>query len=130
MRRTSERGAVAVEFAILAPVLITILLGIVEFGRAYNTQVSLSNAAREGVRVMAISKNESSARTAAKAAAVSLNPPLADSNITFSAAPAAASSPCPAGSQMTLTISYTLSTITGVAGPFPMSGKGVMVCGG
>lgn len=130
MRRTSERGAVAVEFAILAPVLIMILLGIVEFGRAYNAQVSLSNAAREGVRVMAISKNVSSARTAAKAAAVSLNPPLADSNIAFSAAPASASSPCPTGSQMTVTISYTLSTITGIAGPFAMSGKGVMVCGG
>ena len=50
MSRASERGAVAVEFALLAPVLIMILLGIMEFGRAYNAQVSLTNAAREGVR--------------------------------------------------------------------------------
>lgn len=127
MRRDSERGAVAVEFAILAPVLIMILLGIIEFGRAYNAQVSLTNAAREGVRVMAISKNEAAARNAAKAAAVSLNPALIDANIVFSPA---TTPPCAAGSQMTLTISYTLSTITGIAGPFSLNGKGVMVCGG
>ena len=29
----------AVEFAILAPVLIMLLLGIMEFGRAYNVQI-------------------------------------------------------------------------------------------
>ena len=57
MSKTTERGAVAVEFALLAPVLVMLLLGIMEFGRAYNTQISLSSAAREGVRVMAISNN-------------------------------------------------------------------------
>ena len=39
MSKTSERGAVAVEFALLAPVLIMLLLGIMEFGRAYNAQI-------------------------------------------------------------------------------------------
>ncbi len=59
MSKTSERGAVAVEFALLAPVLIMLLLGIMEFGRAYNVQITLSSAAREGVRVMAIGNNPS-----------------------------------------------------------------------
>ena len=49
----------------------SLLMGIMEFGRAYNAQVSLTNAAREGVRVMTISNNQASARTAAKNAAVS-----------------------------------------------------------
>ncbi|MGO4857629.1 TadE/TadG family type IV pilus assembly protein [Arthrobacter sp. 2MCAF14] len=124
MPRASERGAVAVEFAILAPVLIMLLLGIMEFGRAYNVQVSLSNAAREGVRVMAISNDQTAAKTAAKNAAVSLNPQLADTNFTFSPAS------CTSGAQMSVTIKYTLSTLTGFAGPFPMQGVGVMVCGG
>jgi Flp pilus assembly protein TadG len=124
MSRTSERGAVAVEFAILAPVLIMILMGIMEFGRAYNAQVSLTNAAREGVRVMAISNNQASARIAARNAAVSLTPALVDSNITFSTAS------CTTGAQMTVTVSYTLSTLTGVAGPFAMTGRGVMLCAG
>lgn len=124
MPRSSERGAVAVEFAILAPLLIMLLLGIMEFGRAYNVQVSLSNAAREGVRVMAISNDQTAAKTAAKNAAVSLNPQLADTNFTFSP------TSCTSGAQMSVTIKYTLSTLTGIAGPFPMQGVGVMVCGG
>ena len=124
MSKTSERGAVAVEFALLAPVLVMILLGIMEFGRAYNVQISLSSAAREGVRVMAISNSASDSRTAVKNAVTGLQPALADSNIVIS--PAA----CTSGAQVTVKITYTLATLTGIAGPFPMEGKGVMLCGG
>jgi Flp pilus assembly protein TadG len=124
LSKTKERGAVAVEFALLAPVLIMILLGIMEFGRAYNVQILLSSAAREGVRVMAINNSAAAARTAVKNAVTSLQPALSDSNITIS--PAA----CTSGAQVTVKITYTLSTITGIAGPFAMEGKGVMLCGG
>ena len=124
MSKTKERGAVAVEFALVAPVLVMLLLGIMEFGRAYNTQVTLSSAAREGARVMAIGNSPSAARTAAKNAAVSLQPALSDTNITISP------SACTTGAQMTFKITYTLSTVTGIAGPFPMEGRGVMLCGG
>ena len=124
MSRASERGAAAVEFALVAPILVLLILGIMEFGRAYNAQVSLTNAAREGVRVMAISNDQTAAKTAAKNAAVSLNPPLADTNFTFSPAS------CTSGAQMSVTINYTLSTLTGIAGPFAMQGVGVMVCSG
>lgn len=124
MANASERGAVAVEFALLAPVLVMLLLGIMEFGRAYNVQASLTNAAREGVRVMAINNSQGDARNAAKTAAAPINPALGDGNITFSMPS------CAVGSQMTVTISYTLSTMTGIAGPFPMTGKGTMLCGG
>jgi Flp pilus assembly protein TadG len=124
MSRASERGAVAVEFAILAPVLVMLLLGIMEFGRAYNAQASLSSAAREGVRVMAVSNDPTAARTAAKNAAVSLQPALADASISFGSAT------CTPNAQMTITITYTLSTLTRIAGPFTMTGKGAMLCGG
>jgi Flp pilus assembly protein TadG len=124
MSRASERGAVAVEFAILAPVLVMLLLGIMEFGRAYNAQASLSAAAREGVRVMAISNDQAAARAAAKNAAFALAPALTDANISFGGVS------CTSGAQMTITISYNLTTMTGIAGPFPMSGKGAMLCGG
>ncbi|GAA1269377.1 TadE/TadG family type IV pilus assembly protein [Arthrobacter pascens] len=124
MSRASERGAVAVEFVLLAPVLIMILLGIMEFGRAYNVQVLLTNAAREGVRSMAINNSQTSALTAAKNAATQLSPALTDGNIAFSAAN------CAVGAQMTVTITYSLSTMTGIAGPFGMTGKGTMLCGG
>lgn len=124
MSRRSERGAVAVEFALLAPILVMMILGIMEFGRAYNAQVTLTNAAREGVRTMAINNSQASAKTAAKAAATQLSPALSDANIAFSPAN------CTVGSQMTVIVSYSLSTVTGIAGPFAMTGKGTMLCGG
>jgi len=56
-RASGERrdgGAAAVEMALLLPVLLLILFGIVDFGRMLNTQIALSQAAREGVRGLAL----------------------------------------------------------------------------
>lgn len=124
MSKASERGAVAVEMAILLPILLLMLLGIIEFGRAFNAQITLTHAAREGVRVMAIVDDEVRARDAAQDAAISLNPSLTDGDIDLVA-------PCSdPGNQVTMTITYDFDTITGIAGPFTMIGKGVMSCGG
>jgi len=123
VKRDSERGAAAVEFAILLPLLLMLVLGTIEFGRAYNAQITLTNAARDGVRVMAINNDPTAAKKAAQNAAASVST-IPVSNITLS------TTTCSTGNQVTLTIKYTLSTITGIAGPFPMTGKGVMLCGG
>jgi Flp pilus assembly protein TadG len=129
MSRASERGAVAVEFAIVAPLLVMLLLGIMEFSLVYNVQASVSAAAREGVRVMAITGNASAAKNVAKDTASSLTPALKDTDFIFGTA-------CPptippgTSPQTTFTVNYTLSTITGIAGPFKMSGTGAMLCGG
>lgn len=122
MRKSSERGAVAVELALILPVLILLVLGTVEFGRALNTQITLTHAAREGVRVMAISNDLATAEVAAEEAAVLLNP--ARTTITIDPAD------CGPGDNVTMTISYELDSITGIAGPFSLTGKGVMSCGG
>ena len=50
MDRKGQRGAAAIEFAIVAPVLILILLGTIEMGLLlYDNQV-ITNASREGAR--------------------------------------------------------------------------------
>ena len=49
-----ERGAAAVEFALVITLLIAIVGGIIDFGFMFNAQISLTHAAREGVRVEAI----------------------------------------------------------------------------
>lgn len=49
-RFSSESGASAVEFAILLPILMMILFGIIEFGFALYRQAILTNASREGAR--------------------------------------------------------------------------------
>jgi len=45
-----RRGAVAVEFAFIAPVLLAIVLGLIELTRVYDAQYMLQSAAREGAR--------------------------------------------------------------------------------
>jgi Flp pilus assembly protein TadG len=47
-------GQALVEFALLAPILIMIVMGIIEFGRLWMTMATLSGAAWQGVRVAAV----------------------------------------------------------------------------
>lgn len=49
-----DAGATAVEFALVAVLLITIILGIVEFGLLMAHQNAVTSAAREGARDLAI----------------------------------------------------------------------------
>jgi Flp pilus assembly protein TadG len=52
--RRRERGAAAVEFAIILPVLLLCVLGLVEFGRAIWTQATLNYAVQAAARCYAL----------------------------------------------------------------------------
>jgi Flp pilus assembly protein TadG len=56
MRR--ERGASLVEFALVLPLILMILLGLVSAGVAYNLKITLTHAAREAARYAAILPTE------------------------------------------------------------------------
>jgi Flp pilus assembly protein TadG len=45
-----ERGGVAVEFAILLPVFMLLLFGVIDFGHAFYLQQVVTSASREGAR--------------------------------------------------------------------------------
>lgn len=49
-RARQEKGAVAVEFALVFPLLVMLLLGTTTAGLAYSRAVGLANATREGAR--------------------------------------------------------------------------------
>ena len=61
----SDRGAVVIEFALIFILLVLLLLGAVEFGRAWYVVNMLSSAAREGARVGALLGGGSAEREAA-----------------------------------------------------------------
>ena len=44
----TRRGAAAVEFAVVAPVLVAIMMGLIQSGRGYEAKNLLAGAAREG----------------------------------------------------------------------------------
>lgn len=51
--RRHRRGTACVEFAVLSPLLLIFILGIIDVGQFVNVGQSVSNASREGARVAA-----------------------------------------------------------------------------
>ena len=55
-RIRDERGQAMTEFAIVLPILIVLLFGIVQFGILFNNYVTLTDAVRAGARAAAVSR--------------------------------------------------------------------------
>jgi Flp pilus assembly protein TadG len=54
-----QRGQSMVELAIILPVFVVLLFGIIQFGIAFNNYVTLTDAARAGARTGSISRTSS-----------------------------------------------------------------------
>ncbi|MCW2812301.1 MAG: pilus assembly protein TadE [Friedmanniella sp.] len=125
-RSRHDRGAAAVEFALVAPLLLAMALGIMEFGRVFNTQTLLSAASREGARTMALQNSATAARTSAKGAATKLA--LTDAQISVSSCPAAVTTPA---TSTTVIITYNFTFVTKLFGSgLTLKGTSVMRCNG
>ncbi|SOE02941.1 TadE/TadG family type IV pilus assembly protein [Blastococcus haudaquaticus] len=124
-RLLGERGAAAVEFALVAPVLILLVLGIIEFSKVYNSQSTLSAAAREGARVMALTNDVTEATAAVRNAATGLE--LGQIQVTPTTCTGAAST-----ATVTVTVAYHQPFVAGFlnGAGVDLSGEAVMRCGG
>lgn len=72
--RKNEQGKTLVEFAIVGTVVLTVMFGVIEFGRLFWTHNALRDAARRGVRYAAIRKNDTAGQQAVKNMVVYGNP--------------------------------------------------------
>ncbi len=52
--RQRDRGAAAVETAIVLPLLLLLVFGLIDFGRMLNAQITVTEAAHEGARAAAL----------------------------------------------------------------------------
>jgi len=109
-----DRGAAAVEFALLLPLLALLVFGIVDFGRALNAQITLTQAAREGARMAAL--GEPNVVSSTQAAATGLSPV----SVTVTSCPVGAA----AGVNATVQVSYTFTFLTPVGGIAKLFGSG------
>jgi TadE-like protein len=118
----SERGAALVEAAIAFPLLIMLVFGIIGFARGYNAKLTVTHAARESVRTLAITKSAVQAKTRAQQAATGLNSAL----LGFS------STPCVSGNPTTVTLTYPFTFDIPVFGTksITITSQGSMRCGG
>lgn len=56
--RDSERGSSLVEFAVIIPVLSLLVLGVIDFGRAYYLGIEVANAAKAGAQYGATNQSD------------------------------------------------------------------------
>lgn len=117
-----ERGAVAIEFALLLPVLLAFVFGIIEFGLAFNAQISITSASREGARLLALGGDQAQVEARVKQAAPSLDP----GRITVTAI-----APCVPGLPAPVVATYEYDTLFSWGNDtWDITGSGNMRCGG
>jgi Flp pilus assembly protein TadG len=123
-RWRDERGAAAVEFALVFPLLILVLFGVVEYGAVYNAQLLVTGAAREAAREMAVTGDAGSATSAALTAATGLVPALTPGDVAYSGG-------CTPGADVSVTVSYQKPFLTGLFGAtVDLTGTATRRCGG
>lgn len=117
--RTSRRGAAVVEFAVVAPVFITLVFGMIEYGRMVMVQQLITNAAREGARVGVLD----GATTAAVQTSVGTY--LTNSSVNGATVTVSPSPPSSAGygEPVTVTVSIPFASVSWIPAPMFLSGK-------
>jgi Flp pilus assembly protein TadG len=116
--RKRRRGAAAVEFAVVLPVFVILVFGMIEYGRMVMVQQVITNASREGARKAvldgattssvqtAVTSYLTSAKVNGGSAAVSPNPTSAA-----------------AGDPITVTVSIPFSAVSWLPSPMYLGGK-------
>jgi Flp pilus assembly protein TadG len=111
-RRDRERGASLVEMTLVFFFLLLLLVGVIDFARAFQSYNVITNAAREGARQG--SRNSDNAHTirgAAKAEAQAGGVPLEDGNVDIQPDPD--TDPAEPGYPITVTVNYAVDSILG-----------------
>ena len=66
--RKADAGQALVEFALILPVMLLMMVGILEFARAWNLHQALTDATREGARRAAVADTKMDSQDSVKAA--------------------------------------------------------------
>ena len=127
-RPRGERGASAVEFALVVPLLLLFLFSIISVSRAFQVQATLSGAAREAARDFAINDDPASARTKAVNAAGTSALPLSASSVSITPDSCATAG---RGADVTVTITYSFQPAGSFSGgvAFPITARALYRCG-
>jgi len=143
-RGRNERGASAVEFALVMPFLLLIVFGIIVYGMVFAQSLSLSNAARQAARSGVIQGTTcdqiaSLAHDAAgtmgmqgNAASVAIKRGATEAGASTTCSGGGSSQPCstqPVGTNIYVTLTYDTDPIVPfVPVPSQLTGKGVYRC--
>ena len=119
-----QRGQATVEFALILPVFLLLLLGIMEFGLVFHEYLVVTHAAREGARVATLGGTDAEVLSTVSTAADAID----RGALTTSIAPAVRVR----GSRVTVMVTNQVSLMTPLfsaffpQNPFPVSGTSIM----
>jgi Flp pilus assembly protein TadG len=145
LTRNSERGSSLVEMAILLPFLFLILIGVIDFGRAYYDSIEVANAARAGAQYGVINPTDTTGMIAAAKSDTSVDIPTITATAAYGcmcsdgtdASPTCSTTPsCSSNTRQVnyvqVNTSFTYTTFfpwPGVPSSFPLTGKAVFSAG-
>lgn len=119
-RMKSEQGQSLVEFAIVLPLLLLLLLGIVDFGRAFHAYLTVDHAGREAARAASIGRTDVEEVAVKRGSSINLK----DTNVTYT------TSEEDSVKIATIEINYSINFVTPGLGalfnPFPINNSTVM----
>jgi Flp pilus assembly protein TadG len=114
-----DGGQNMVEFALVVPLFLLLVMAIVDFGWMFRTYISETNCAREGARLGIVDpRNTSAIQTRATSTA---NGCVAQSTATVTCSP-----DCKAGSNITVQVKYTYNYITPLGGLLNLASGGTL----
>ena len=123
----SKRGQGLTEFALILPILLLLLTGIIEFGYAFTVYTGMFNAAREGTRYGIVNPmDKANIKKAAEDKMLLVDPNEVDVTIVYDEGPSAGSSftdttQVEIGDRVQVHVTYDLPTITPMIQPIVSS---------
>jgi Flp pilus assembly protein TadG len=109
----------AVEFALVAPVFLVLIFGMIEFGRAIMVQQTITNASREGARVAVLDGTTTTLVT------TTINNYLSNCQIAGATVSMLPTTPSTAayGDPVTVTVSVRFEDVSWLPSPWFLAGK-------
>ncbi|MCR8670697.1 TadE family protein [Agrococcus sp. HG114] len=115
------------EFALVLPLLAVMTFGIIAFGYTFHIQTTIDNAARDGVRVFALTDGPTAAADARAATRAAAAPTLTLTDAQIAVGPAG----CPSGQTARVTVTLNnFEPLGGFFGTITLTGSGSMRCNG
>ncbi|MBI0577633.1 pilus assembly protein [Neobacillus cucumis] len=119
----SEKGQSLVEFALIIPMLMLLLFGIIDFARIFHVYLTMDHAGREAARAASIGKDDSTIKSTAVFDASNIG--LTTDKITITPTGTRSS-----GSNVNITITYPITFLTpligNIVGPITLKDTTVM----
>jgi len=114
----SRRGQTLVEFALILPIFLLVLVGIFDMGRAVYAYNTISNASRQAVRLGIVDQNVTNLQAEAVKASVALGAVPADVDVSFLTSDLGGPCDVPAeiGCVVEITVHYQYNAATPIIG--------------